>query len=715
MGATNSISFYKNIYQNSSTETLPIDIFLSKIQDGEWQDKVLNIRLIKDYENRKKAKEKLPYVTISGIFNGTRKANELSLHSGFISMDIDNIANELEGIRTLLNSDPYVFAAFTSVSGTGLCVLFKIDTDRHLDAFNGIADYLIKKYQIIIDPSGKDVSRPRYVSFDPQLLINEHSLVFKKYLQKEKKRKVTSTIFVKTEFDQVISEMVKNNVSCVEDYRDWLNIGFGLADQFGEAGRAYFHSLSSCSQKYETSMCDRQYTHCLRQPSSTGKVTIATIYFFAKQAGINIHGEKTKRIAAATSTGKAAGLSAKQIADNLQKFEGIEAAEEVINQAFVSNASFSQGESIVENIRMWLRHNYELKRNVITRKVEINGSDLEEVDINTMFLDAKILFDELDKSLFTTIIFSRNTPDYNPVKELIESIEWDGEKRLMQLGACITSDTGTLDWRCRMAKTWYIGIISSVYGEVSELNFILVGDKNTGKTQFFKKLLPPELDNYFAGSQLNRGKDDEILMCEKIIILNDEYGGKNKMDERNEKRLMASPNFSLRVPYGKGNETIKRIANLCGTCNERDPLDDATGNRRIIVMEANGKFNFSLYNSLDKYQMLAEALVCFNNGDRPVLSDEDIIQLEEVTDGAYSKVSIEGELIQQWFNGPEKCNPWDFMTTTQIKVKLEAHTRANLNINKIGSQLRKLGYERVREKTIWGYNISAIPVILQGV
>lgn len=290
MGAS-SISIYKNIYQNQSKEIIPLDIFLENIKAGKWQDQVLNIRTIKDHAERKAAKEKMPYVTLSGMFSKERKAGELSVHSGFIGMDIDNIANELEGLRTMLSGDPFIYSCFTSVSGTGLCVIFKIDPEKHLDAFNGIADYLIKKYQIVIDPSGKDVSRPRYVSFDPYLYYNPSAVIFKKYLSKEKKRKITSSIFVKTEFDEVVNKMVSQGVSCVEDYRDWLSVGFGLADHFGEAGREYYHLLSSCSSKYERSMCDRQYTHCLRQPSNTGKITIATIYWFAKQAGINIYGE----------------------------------------------------------------------------------------------------------------------------------------------------------------------------------------------------------------------------------------------------------------------------------------------------------------------------------------------------------------------------------------------------------------------------------------
>lgn len=711
--ATTLISIYQNIRQNKSDKTIPIDFFLDGIRSGKWQDSVLPIRVISDLSQRKAAKEKIPYVTLSGYFSKERRAADITNHSGFIGMDIDNIANELEGYRSMLSNDPYVYAIFTSVSGTGLCVIFKVDPERHTDAFNGIADYLIKKYQINIDPSGKDVSRPRYVSFDPDIVVNEKAVVFKKYLPKEKKRKITSVIFVQSEFDEVVNQMVKNSVACCEDYRDWLNIGFGLADQFGEAGREYFKILSAISSKYEPTMCDSQYTHCMNHKNGKAKkITIATIYWFASQAGISTYSQQTKKIAAATSTGKAAGLDASTIAKNLEKFEGITGADEIIQQAFSANNSFTYNESLVENVRMWLRHNFEIRRNVITRRIEVNGSELEDIDINTMFLDAKILFDELDKGLFTTVLFSRNTPDYNPVKELIESIEWDKEPRLDLLGACINSQTGSTEWRCRMARKWIVGIITAIYGGVNELNLILVGGKNTGKTEFFKRLLPVELSNYFAGSQLNRGKDDEILMCEKIIILNDEYGGKNKMDERNEKRLMACDTFTLRVPYGKGNETIRRVASLCGTCNEMDVLDDPTGNRRIIVIEAAGKFDYTLYNSLDKYQLFAEALHAYKSGERPILSDEDIIELESLTDGKHSKVSFEAEMIISRFLPPETTQPWDFMTASEIKLHLENFTKEKININKLGAQLRKLGYVRSVKGKVYGYDIKPIPAIL---
>jgi predicted P-loop ATPase len=702
-----TISIYKNVKQTETSDTVLLSIFLDAVQSGKWQDAVLKIRMIQDEGLRRSAKADLPNVTISGVF-GKRVDNDCKLHSGFIAIDLDNLGNEVEGTRELLKTDPYVYSAFTSVSGTGLCLLVKIDPENHRRAFEGIADYLIKKYQIIVDPTGINQSRTRFVSWDPELFINEQSLTFKKYLPKEKKRKVTSAIFVQNEFDAVVEAMVSANVSCVEDYRDWRDIAFGLADQFGEGGRQYFHRLSSCSNKYESSMCDRQYSHAIaRNGKQTNKITIATIYWFARQAGINTNSPTTSKIAAATSTMKRAGLGAADIAKNLEKFEGITNADEIIQQAFEAQSNFAAAESIVENIRMWLRRNYSLMRNSITRKIECDGEEITDIQINTMYLDAKVIFNDLNFELFSRVIFSKNTPDFNPVIAEF-SADWDGYCRIEQLAKCINSKTGTAEWREKMLIKWLVGIVHAIYGGKNELNFILVGGKNTGKTEFFRRLLPDNLTSYFAESQLNRGKDDEILMCEKLIIFNDEYGGKNKMDERNEKRLMASDVFSLREPYGRANITLKRLATLCGTCNEKDVLDDPTGNRRIIIMEAAGKFDYELYNSLDKLQVFLEAKELWREGERPILDDNDIITLEQTTDGEYSKVSFEQEMIEKYFMPPEKTNPWDFMTTSEIKLFLESHTKEKININKLGARLRKIGYTRSCKDRKYGYDITPV-------
>ena len=698
-------SIYKNIFDNQSSNTISYNTFLDYVKTGKWEDQVHRIRCIKDYNERKMAKEKMPYVTLSGYFAAERKASLITTHTGYLAMDIDNIANEIEGTKTLLQGDAYVNAIFTSVSGTGLCVIFKIDKDKHKEAFESIADYLLKTYQIIIDPSCKDVSRPRYVSFDPDLYYNEQSILWKKYLPKPKQRKVSSTIFVQTEFDEVIRQMVQMNVSCVEDYRDWISIGFGLADTFGERGRHYFHALSQCSSKYESSICDKQYTHCLKSNSSNGKITIATIYYFAKQAGINIFTEKTKRIAAVTSSQKKAGLSAQQIASNLEKFEGIpkQDAEDIIQQAFASEQSYTKNESIVDNIRILLRHTYSLKRNIITRKIENNGKILDESDLNTMFLDAKVLHNELTSELFLKIIFSNNTENYNPLLEWFENNTGEPNGVI----DAFFSSFNTNDDILYLGKKWLVSIISAIHGVHSPLMLILAGEKQgTGKTEAFRRMLPTELRQYYAESKLDAGKDDEILMTQKLIIMDDEMGGKSKKESKRLKELTSKQTFTLREPYGKMNVDLNRLAVLCGTTNDMQILNDPTGNRRLIPIQIHS-IDFKKYNEVDKRLLLIEAYNLWKLGFEWQLTSDDVEAMQS-NNNKFEEFSLEYELINKYFRIPYGALEVE-MSATEIKIMLEQKSNQKISLKRIGMELKRMGFssaiKKINGKTIQVYSV----------
>lgn len=692
-----NISLYRNVKHTETTDTIALDLFLEAIQSGKWQDAVLKIRTIQDKELRRAEKTKLPNVTISGIF-GKRIDGDCKKHSGFIAIDIDDLGNEVEGTRTLLQSDPYIFAIFTSVSGTGLCCLVKIDPEKHREAFDGIADYFIKNYQIIIDPTGVNPSRTRFVSFDPHLYQNSSSLQFKKYLPKPKARKIQTTIFVQNEFDEVVRQMVHLNVSCVEDYRDWRDIGFGLAHQFGEAGRSYFHSLSSVSVKYEVSMCDRQYSHCLRGNGKAGnKITIATIYWFAKQAGIQVHSEKTKKVAAATSTLKKAGLDAAAISTNLAKFEGITDVDEVIRQAFGANENFAKSETLIENIRMWLRHNYTLKRNVITRKIENQGKPWDEISINTAYLECKIQFEDTTFDLFTKILFSQAVQSFNPL------VDWFEENRELPRQRGIIEDYfscfTTSDDILYFGKKWLVGCISSAYGIHSPLVLIYAGEKQgTGKTEAWRRMLPPELRWAYAESKLDAGKDDEILMTQKWIIVDDESGGKSKREAKRLKELTSKQVFTLREPYGSMNVDLTRLACLGATSNDLELLNDTTGNRRQLPMEIED-IDRTRLNAICKRSLFMEAWHLYQEGFDWQVSREDMERLAARTE-KFEEVFIEYELLDKYFEAGDY-----FLPTTLIKNRLETLSVQKLNLKRLGMILRK-HYPRVKRGGVYGYMVA---------
>ncbi len=412
------ISHYNSIYTKQADD-VELTSFLEGVRTGKWQDIVLQVRATPDKEERDKKKKSAPLVTISGQFTD-RKDEALTAHSGFIAIDIDNIDNP-EETKKLIQADSYIYAAFTSISGHGLCLIVRIDGTRHADAFNGIASYLYHTYQLIVDQSGKNVSRARFISYDPWIHINTKAILFKKYLAKPKERKLAKVAVIKTDFDAMIAEMDRKGLNLCEDYSEWIQIAYALVSEFGEGGRDYFHTLSSHSSKYNSDDCNSQYTACLKNHSeSKGKrSTIATIYYHAKQNGIQAYSEQTKEILRAASSQRAAGLSPEAIVKSLE-VAGIspEESAKVVNEIVAKDIKF-KSENVSADIAAFIK-TFDLRKNIVTRNVELNGRPIDDSDINSIFLDCKAVFKEATKDLITSIIFSNRVETYNPLHEFFE-------------------------------------------------------------------------------------------------------------------------------------------------------------------------------------------------------------------------------------------------------------------------------------------------------
>lgn len=692
--ANPQISIFPKISVTTSTDTTPVDLFLDNIRDGKWQDLVLPIRAIKDKEERQRRKKLVPYVTISGIFP-ERKDNGCKQHSGLLGVDIDDVGQRTEEYRALLGNDPYCYAIFTSISGQGLCMLVKIDGEKHREAFAGFADYLISKYQIVVDPTSVNPSRPRYVSYDPHLLHNPKSSPFKQYPKKQVNRKDPAVVFVQSEFTDLLKRMVEAQVNCTDNYMDWLRVAYALADKLGEQGRPYFHDLSALSGKYDYETCDKQYTLCSRGSASDKRATIGTIYWFAKQAGLDISSPLTKKIASATTSIKRSGGTVESIIETLQKFEDIDPmiSRPIVEEAFASNADFSKEETAIEAIRTWLRNSFDFRRNIITGRVEVAGRPMVDTDYNTIFIEAKILFKELTFELFTRILNSANIPQYNPFLEFYAANRtYPYNNEIGRLWASIQCDN---DERLQYFGTkWLVSIISSIHGIHSPLMLVLAGRKqNTGKTEWFRRLLPKEWQQYYAESKLDAGKDDELLMTQKLLVVDDEMGGKSKKESKRLKELTSKQTFSLRRPYGHSNEDINRLAVLGGTSNELDLLNDPTGNRRIIPIEVLG-IDHAIYNSVNKTALFIQLFRMYEEGFEWQFSSADVAQLTGTTE-QFMEYSQEYEMIQKFYlPGPEGSQGVQEMTATEIKIDLETKTNQKISLRKLGLELTHLKFEK---------------------
>ena len=701
------VSIFPNIRQTKEATEADITLVLDRIQSGAYQDYFFQVNRVTNKEERQKAKLNVPGFTCSGTFK-ERKKEGLIKHSGLIALDFDEVENYLETF-SIVCKDPHTFAAFRSISGRGICCIVKIPAAKHLEAFNGLEEYFFKLTGNPIDKACKDVSRIRYVSYDPDLYHNPDSAVFKHIAKTVTIPKQQKHIHTEGKFSRVMERI---NTDIAPDYQSWVALGFAIASEFGEHGRSYFQHLSSFHADYKAERTDKQYSYCLKSRGSG--VTIATFYYLCKQAGIETSTKAERQTELITYHAKQQGRNMESVKSSLA-LSGIEPDEELIQKVFETDnfnpiESNEKGAKLdIEEVEQWLRATYDIRKNEITRTYELNGKTLETENLNSIYLAAKKVFDKLSRELWDTILYSEITPNYNPIREYLMGLEWDGKDRIASLAASITSNTGNAAFREKMLRKWLLGIPNAILNEQPNiLMLVLAGKKQgTGKSWFFKNLLPKSLQYCFAVSQLDNGKDDLILLTQKLLILDDEYSGKSKKDSKHMKYVLSANQFDLREPYGKKNVRLTKIASLCGTTNDVQILNDPTGNRRIIIFEVIDRCDFEKYNSVDKEQLFAQLVHLIQKGESPDLSALDVQELNKYTEGEYSESCIEKELLLKFYAPGSDLNyNSQWLTASEIKVKIETNTNQRLYHKRLGMELAANGFVKKKQGGLYKYFVS---------
>lgn len=707
------ITLFKDVFDAKAQDNLDLEDFLHKIEDGHWQDLILPIRTERSAEKRKLLKQKLPNVTLSGIFN-VRHDDGLITHSGVIGIDIDDV--DPEEAKSLLCADPHVYAAFTSVSGRGLCLIIPIDGKLHRESFLEIQKYIYSRYGFAIDPTAVNPSRQRYVSFDPDVYINRAAKQFEVSPEVRKsEREVPKFVFTKEDFEFVLAQIEERFLDITEGYRTWLKLGFAIADQFGEGGRDYFHRVSKFHTSYNQKATDKQYTACVKA-GRTG-VKISTFFYLAKQAGLKIFTPKTKNVADIVKQMRDEDKSDDEI-ERYLKTQGLDDdhTKDVVDQinqgADVEDDSKKKSKNNVAIVERFMRQHYTFRRNKYTLRIEVNGREINDTIENSIYIHILRFHPKIPRDLIRAYIDSEVTDDYDPFKEFFNkhSVDYPEDqvegsiKRLFDtidtradmgvsddLFGTSESDVSTShEFKHFFGRKWIIGLVAAVQGEAVPLMLVLTGMKqNTGKTEWFRRLLPDELHQYYAESKLDHEKDSEILMTKKLIIMDDEMGGKSKMESKRLKELTSASVFTVRAPYGRHAYDLKRLAVLCGTSNDHEILSDVTGNRRIIPIHVNA-INHQAYNEIDKRAVLFEAYYAYLKGERHHLDRDTIVMLNEQTTG-FEQVSVERESFQRYFRVPNAGESGEPFTNTDIRSLIEAKNGQRLNAQKLGMELKKIG------------------------
>ena len=258
------------------------------------------------FDEYKRQKMSMPLATMGGIFkNGGLKEDMISA-SKILTIDLDNTKptdyhkNEGKEIPNIHVKDwnllkwqlarlPFVAYAGLSIGGYGLFLLIPIeDESRYLDYWKCLEHLFKEHLNLTIDPQTKDITRPRFISYDPQPYINENAEVFRIKLPEKRTtipvRRYSSSPSSSTEEEvrKCVAEIERRNLDITSDYSEWIDIASALYNGLGEAGKQYFERVS----RFYPNANERDISYKWEKNKNRSQITIATFFEICRRYGI---------------------------------------------------------------------------------------------------------------------------------------------------------------------------------------------------------------------------------------------------------------------------------------------------------------------------------------------------------------------------------------------------------------------------------------------
>ena len=695
------VSFFYSL-KKPLEKNISLSDYVAFIRNGQWQDYVLPLRLILqsdgiDAYKQEKKRNPPPGITGSCIINdGVIRANrEVKEMNGYIVMDFDFDEGISQNLLNDLRNDKYTSILHRSLSGNGVCIFVKIDTDKFEASFHGLEEYYFNSYKAVVDRSCSDPARFRFCSYDPDIYVNEKSIKFiAKNIKKQKPpRKIDDYIFIQDDFDFVVNQITDRRIDlCQDDYFRFMHIGLALASEFGPSGENAFHTICSIGSKYDTKNAPKQYKQFCQ--NKDGSVGIGTFYHYCKEAGLQIYSDKTKVIINKVKVAKVQGNpTINSIASNLKVTHDIEITDNdatLIQNLIDSKKDYSklmsQGDSEIEILETFIHDAYEIKRNILTDQLYVNNEEFSDGYLNEIYITCKKNFDKVPPGDVKSIIYSRQVQKVDPIADFFEgSQKFEGTGIIDAYIDCIEPKSEYNRWAF---KKWIVGMVHNWCAahnekDVSPLTLVLTGiDGGTGKTSFFRNMMPSDLYCYYNDSVRlsSDDKDARLELCTNLLVMDDEFGGKAFKDIKEYKSLSDRNIDRQRRPYTKEAFNYKRRAGLAGTSNETEILKDVTGNRRILPIRVD-KVDLKALKSIDTVEMFYEAKNLLNNNFQwQIYSQEDKDYLKQNTSDFDAVLNAE-ELFFNFFRfEAEKgftrrliFNQSDILDILLVNTKIQIH------------------------------------------
>lgn len=232
---------------------------------------------------------------------------------------------------------------------------------------------------------------------------------------------------------------------------------------------------------------------------------------------------------------------------------------------------------------------------------------------------------KLDDAL--RIVFNENK--YNPVKEIIESVEWDGKPRIKDL-LCKWMGVDDDEYSREVSRLIFAGGINRLYNPGCKFDDmpVLVGQQGGGKSTFVRWLAME--DEFFREvNEIEGQKGIEALEGAWICEMGELLALTRTKEVEAVKSYLSRQCDHYRKPFDKRTSDHARQCIFIGTTNKEEFLTDKTGNRRYYPVTCNNT-GYELNKNEDEIkadilQCWAEAKYLYDKGEMQPCADINLI------------------------------------------------------------------------------------------
>lgn len=372
---------------------------------------------------------------------------------------------------------------------------------------------------------------------------------------------------------------------------------------------------------------------------------------------------------------------------------------------------------VIEN---FLRKHYQFRFNEVTSRVEfkpIAAADfklLNDYKLNSIYRDLKLNRIKTSVSELKAIINSDFVPIFNPFKNYFENLpQWDGQTDyIAQLAATVSTTNDELWEKC--LKKWLVAMVGSAIQEdiVNHTVIVFSGEQGIGKTTWILNIIPVPLKQYVFSGTINPSNKDTLVQISECILVNlDELENLSKNEIGVLKELISKAAVRIRRAYGFHVENMPRRASFSGSVNDKEFLNDTTGNRRFLCFEVtNIQYNHGI--SMD--QVFSQAYALFSQ-DFQFWFDGTETQEIAANNEQFQSIPFEEDLLLAHYEPIPKESATLFLSTTDIASNLAEHRKFNITAStklNLGKALHKHKFVRVKKGGRYVYALKPKPMNL---